>query len=250
METMDRITFYFDVVSPYAYLAFERIPQVLAGLSYEVRYQPVFSGGLWAHFGQKGPAELEPQRAWTFRHVAWLARQHGLPIQMSALHPFNSLSLLRLALEVSPPDGLPNRWVCEQMFHHVWRSEDGAADPCEPQRLATLTARLVDSAVARGLAPAPTPSDRVTRALQRATELAISLGVFDVPHFEARGRLYFGLEGLELLGCAIQGDPWFSDGTWEAAAAPRSNQTRASTHDTNGRTRQADISRLDPTEPD
>lgn len=231
---MDRITFYFDVVSPYAYLAFERIPQVLEGLSYEVRYQPVFLGGLLSHFGQKGPAQIEPKRAWTFRHVAWLARQHGLPMQMPSLHPFDSLPLLRLALRVSPPDGLPNRWVCEQIFHHVWRSGEGAADPCEPQRLASLTNRLVDSTVARGRVPQPPSSDRVKEALRHATDQAISRGVFGVPHFEAHDRLYFGLEGLELLARALQGDPWFSNGAWEEAAAPRSNSSRSMAHSGTG----------------
>ena len=75
---MKRIVFHFDVVSPFAYLAFERLPQVLQGCSYEVEYRPVLFAGLLQHWGQKGPAEIEPKRAWTFRHVHWLAQQHGI----------------------------------------------------------------------------------------------------------------------------------------------------------------------------
>ena len=41
---MKHLRFCFDVVSPYAYLAFERLPQALAGLSVEVSYQPCWSG--------------------------------------------------------------------------------------------------------------------------------------------------------------------------------------------------------------
>ena len=37
---MKELTFYFDVISPYAYLAFHQLPQVLQGLNYQVRYQP------------------------------------------------------------------------------------------------------------------------------------------------------------------------------------------------------------------
>ncbi|MBP6320444.1 MAG: DsbA family protein, partial [Rubrivivax sp.] len=62
---MQRIVFHFDVVSPFAYLAFERLPQVLQGCSYEVDYRPVLFAGLLQHWGQKGPAEIEPKRAWT-----------------------------------------------------------------------------------------------------------------------------------------------------------------------------------------
>ena len=42
---MKHLTFYFDVISPFAYLAFERLPHVLAGLSHSVSYQPVLFAG-------------------------------------------------------------------------------------------------------------------------------------------------------------------------------------------------------------
>ena len=70
---MKHLTFWFDVVSPYAYLAFERLPQAMEGLSYSVDYKPVVFGALLKHGGQKGPAEIEPKRQWTFRQVHWLA---------------------------------------------------------------------------------------------------------------------------------------------------------------------------------
>ena len=66
---MTHIDFYFDPISPYAYLAFERLPEALQGLSYSVSYRPVLFAGMLAHHGQKGPAEIEPKRAWTFRQV-------------------------------------------------------------------------------------------------------------------------------------------------------------------------------------
>jgi 2-hydroxychromene-2-carboxylate isomerase len=227
---MKRITFYLDFISPYAYLAFERLPQVLAGLSCEVRYQPVLLAGMLSHFGQKGPAEIEPKRAWTFRHVAWLAHQHGVPLQVPAEHPFNPLPLLRLALAASAPDHtpnrLPNRWTCEQIFHHVWRSEAGTQDVNDPERLAALTARLADSMAQRGHAMADPQGEPIKNALKQATQEAIAQGVFGVPHVEAGGRLYFGLEGLDLLSAALRGEPWFNSGVWDGAAVARPGVSR------------------------
>ena len=46
---MKHITFYLDIVSPYAWLAFERLPEVLEGLSYSVEYRPVLLGALLQH---------------------------------------------------------------------------------------------------------------------------------------------------------------------------------------------------------
>jgi len=81
---MKHLAFWFDVISPCAYLAFERPPQALAGLPVVIDYRPVLFAGLLNHRGQKGPAEIEPKRAWTFRHVAWLAHRHGVTLQTPA----------------------------------------------------------------------------------------------------------------------------------------------------------------------
>ena len=94
---MNRVTFWLDFISPFAWLAFERLPQVLEGCSYTVEYRPVLFAGMLQHHATKGPAEVEPKRAWTFRHVHWLAQQHGIALDTPAQHPFNPLALLRLA---------------------------------------------------------------------------------------------------------------------------------------------------------
>ena len=75
---MKHLRFYFDVISPFACIAFERLPRVLDGLSVSVDYQPVLFASMLSHWGQKGPAEIEPKRAWTFRHVAWQAHRDGI----------------------------------------------------------------------------------------------------------------------------------------------------------------------------
>ena len=83
---MKHITFYLDVISPYAYLAFEKLPEALAGHSYSVSYKPILFAALLKHHGQLGPAEIPGKREWTYRQVAWLARQNGIDLQMPAQH--------------------------------------------------------------------------------------------------------------------------------------------------------------------
>jgi 2-hydroxychromene-2-carboxylate isomerase len=203
---MKHITFWFDPISPFAYLAFERLPEALVGLSYEVEYRPVLFGALLNHWGQKGPAEIEPKRAWTFRHVHWLARRHGIPIETPPEHPFNPLALLRLAVACGP-----NRNVVEALFHHVWRGGGGSAT--DLARLAALRERL---------APARDPdSPEVKEALRALGERAIREGIFGVPTFEVDGRLFWGFDSLEMVAAAVRGDAWFDGPTWGAEGAPR-----------------------------
>jgi 2-hydroxychromene-2-carboxylate isomerase len=203
---MKQIDFWFDPISPYAYLAFEHLPQALQGCSYAVEYRPLLFAGLLGHWGQKGPAEIGPKRAWTFRHIAWLARQHGIEIQVPSVHPFNPLPLLRLAVAAGP-----NRRIVELLMRHAWRS--GGADAGDPARLAALRTEL---------APARDPdAPEVKAELRAATDAAIARGVFGVPSFELDGRMFWGLEGLPMLRAALLADPWFDGPTWDAAARPR-----------------------------
>lgn len=208
---MKHLRFCFDVISPYAYLAFERLPQALAGLSVEVSYEPLLFAGLLQHWGQKGPAEIEPKRAWTFRQVAWLAHRHGIRLDVPTQHPFNPLALQRLAIACAPTLdggalGTPSRRVCELLFRHVWQ---GGGDPNDGERLASLTVALE---------PRHDPaSDAVKQALRRATDEAAARGIFGVPTIEVDGRQFWGVDALDMLAACLRGDAWFDGPQWDAA---------------------------------
>jgi len=60
---MTHIDFHLDFVSPYAYLAFEHLPEVLEGISCEVSYRPVLLGALFKHHGHTPPVALPAKRA-------------------------------------------------------------------------------------------------------------------------------------------------------------------------------------------
>ena len=207
---MKQLTFWFDPISPFACLAFERLPQELEGLSIDVSYRPVLFAGLLRQWGQKGPAEIEPKRAWTFRHVAWLAHRHGLVLDTPAEHPFNPLALLRLLWACAPEGGTPNRRVCEAVLHHVWH---GGGDANDAARLATLAADL-----APRLDPA---GEAVKQALKDATSEAIARGVFGVPTVEVDGRLFWGLDALPMLAACLRGEAWFDGPAWDREGLAR-----------------------------
>ena len=77
---MKHITFYLDFISPYAYLAFEKLPEALMGNSYSVTYQPVLLAALLKQHGQLGPAEIAPKRDWTYRQVEGDVFHDGLAL--------------------------------------------------------------------------------------------------------------------------------------------------------------------------
>jgi len=207
------LTFWFDPISPYAWLAFEQLPQALEGLSYSVDYRPVLFAGLLQHWSQKGPAEIEPKRVWTYRDVAWRAHRQGTRLDLPARHPFNPLPLLRQALACSD-DGAINRYVAGTVLRHVW--QDGH-DALDPERLAALAADLAEQ-----IRPGQDMHSEGPKALLRAnTEAAQAAGVFGVPAFVVDGKVFWGLDGLPMLRAYLEGDDWFAGAEGEARwAAP------------------------------
>ena len=212
---MKHLDFWFDPVSPFAWLAFERLPQVLEGLSVEVSYRPILFAGLLKHWGQKGPAEIEPKRAWTFRHVHWLAHEHGIVLRTPAQHPFNPLPQLRLLLASAPLGGTPNRRACEAVLRHIWI---GGGDANDADRMAALTQEL---------APRIAPDDvSIKQALKDSTAEALALGIFGVPTIAVDGRLFWGFDALPMLAACTRGDPWFDGPAWNEEGAPRAGIRR------------------------
>lgn len=203
---MKQITFYLDFISPYAHLAFEKLPEALQGLSYAVRYKPVLFAGLLKHHGQLGPAEIAGKRDWTYRQVLWQAQASGIELKMPAQHPFNPLGLLRLAVACGT-QGTTNRYVAETVFRHVWR---GGADAADAQRLEALRQQLK---------PARDPAgDDVKAELKANTQEAIARGLFGVPTCEVDGKLFWGFDALPMLRAYLEGHAWFEGGDWETAA--------------------------------
>lgn len=204
---MHQIDFYFDFVSPYAFLAFEQLPQVLSGHSYQVRYRPLLFAGLLKHHGQRGPAEIAPKREWTYRQVLWLARSLDIDLQLPKAHPFNPLALLRLAVACGDDDGLPNRYVTETIFRHVWQ---GGGDAADAQRLRDLTQQLAPRR--------PPDGDGVKSRLRTLTDDALACGVFGVPSMRIGDKTFWGLDALPMLREYLDGSAWLSGPGWDAGA--------------------------------
>ncbi len=70
-------------------------------------------------------------------------------------------------------------------------------------------------------------SAEVKQALKDDTELAISRGVFGVPTFEVDGRLFWGVDSLEMLAAYLHGDPWFDGPGWQAPRTAIAGVVRA-----------------------
>jgi 2-hydroxychromene-2-carboxylate isomerase len=179
---MRTATWYFDFISPFAYIGLHRMKELPADLAIEFR--PVLFAAMLNHWGQKGPAELPTKRRYSYRWSQWWAGSLGIPLRYPAAHPFNPLHHLRLAIACgSKPDAV------RTIFDSIWTTGEDASDQ---RRFSVLCDEL--RVTAHALA-----APEVKEALKKNTEAAIQRGVFGVPTFEVDGELFWGADSIEFL---------------------------------------------------
>jgi 2-hydroxychromene-2-carboxylate isomerase len=179
---MHTAIWYFDFVSPFAYICLHRLQELPADLSIE--YRPVLFAGLLNHWGQKGPAELPTKRRYIYRWSHWWAHHLGIPLRYPAAHPFNPLHHLRLAIACgAKPEAI------RRIFDVIWTT---GADAADPARISSLLSELK-------LSKDELENARVKNTLRKNTDEAAQRGVFGVPTFEVDGELFWGADSIEFL---------------------------------------------------
>ena len=185
-EDAPEITWYFDTVSPFSYLALPTVEALAARRPVALR--PVVLGAVLVHWGTVGPAEVAPKRLHTYRLCQFLADRAGVPMRFPPRHPFRSIESLRLltALGATPA-------AVRTAFDFVWRE---GRDPSDPAEFAALRERLPD-AEGRGL-------DEAKAGLREATDAAVAAGVFGVPTLRIGTELFWGVDAIPMAEAYLE----------------------------------------------
>lgn len=194
---MRSIEWYFDFISPFAYLQFHMLKQLPADL--QVVFKPVLFAGLLKHWGHKGPAEIPEKRKFTYRFVQWQADRLGIPLKFPPAHPFNPIVALRLAVALDC-----EREAIGKIFDFIWREGDDVNNLHklgEVLGFDDLDALTQDAAVKNLL-------------VQNGAE-AVAQGVFGVPTFVTGGELFWGSDSLDMLGEFLKNPAKFKTGEME-----------------------------------
>jgi 2-hydroxychromene-2-carboxylate isomerase len=186
---MPPIIWYFDPISPFAYLALPSVERLAR--SHAILYRPIVFGAVLAHCGQLGPAEIPAKRLHTYRLCQFLADTAGIPFRFPPAHPFRSLDTLRLlaALDAGPA-------ATRIVMDFIWR--DGRDAIAEREGLvASVTAVPFDALIAQTGAKT---------SLRSWTDEAIAARVFGVPTLRIGNELFWGVDAIRMAEAYIN-DP-------------------------------------------
>jgi len=186
---MATVEFFYDIGSPYSYMAASQIEAIAADCKATLVWRPVLLGGVFKAVGNSPPAMLPARGVYMLRDLQRWSAYYGVQWNFPAVFPTNTLLAMR-ALTSLPKEALPA--ASHALFHAYW------VEGRDPANAEVVAAVLGPEAVARA------QEAEVKDALKAATDEAVTRGAFGVPTFFVGGEMYFGNDRLPFVEQALR----------------------------------------------
>ena len=193
---MKKVDWYFDFISPFAYLQFSQFKRFENDLS--ITIHPVVFGALLKHWGQLGPAEIVPKRIFTYRFFKWKADRLGIEYTMPPSHPFNSLPALLSCIA-----GNSTYEVTKEIFDIIYKQGEQPDQKEGREKLETLLNKYPSEY-------SELDESALKKILRTNTSRAIENGVFGVPTFVVDRQIFWGGDASDMMLDFIKNPELFS----------------------------------------
>ena len=184
-----QVEFFYDVGSPYSYLASTRIEAIASDCGATLVWRPMLVGGLFKATNNTPPAFLPARARYLGTDLLRWARFYGVPFHIK-MPPMDTLLAMR-ALSGLPDGDVPAG--THALFKAYWVDDQDLTSP------ATVAAALGEAAVARASEP------DVKARLRATTDEAYARGAFGAPTFFVDDAMYFGNDRLPFVEQHLRG---------------------------------------------
>jgi 2-hydroxychromene-2-carboxylate isomerase len=202
---MQQIEFYFDPISPFAYLGSIQIERLAARLNRQIEWKPVLIGVTILKVMGLKPLPETPLKGPYLKHDAVrLAEFFDVPFRYHGLTGINSLAALRAFVVLKERDAGLAKSLAQKIFRRLWvrglniTAADDIAEEAKDLGI-DVPALLRES-----------ETDRAKDALKRQVDAAIEAGVFGVPYFVVDGEPIWGVDRMWMV------EHWATRHTWRA----------------------------------
>ena len=191
---MKKIDFFFDLSSPYSYLAATQIQAIADRTGAEVAWRPMVLGAVFKTVGNEMPARVPNKGRWMGNDLMRWAEQYGVPFRFSSHFPVNAIKAMRLILV----DDAKAAAVTMAGFRAMWAEDRNIAEEAELRHVAEVGG--LDPATALSAIENPAVKDK----LRANTDEAIARGAFGAPTMLVGDDLYWGNDRLHHLEAALR----------------------------------------------
>ena len=188
---MKKIDFYFDISSPYSYLAHEQIKRFEKENKIKVNYMPILLGGIHQLANITAPG-LNPSRAkHMIKDLKICADWFKVKFQFNRYFPLKTINIMRGAL-VAEKEGFLNNYV-DQFYKAAWVDSLNLND-------GKILERFIKNMDINPKSFIEKLSDqKIKDDLKTKTSNAFKKGIFGAPTFIVGSKMFFGQDRLEFV---------------------------------------------------
>ena len=191
---MPALDFFYDLGSPYSYLAFTQLAGISQRTGATVRLLPVTLGGIRKATGNQFPPSA--QLVYMSEDTQRWAKKYGVRMQIPAVFPARGIQALRVCVAAEALGCHAD--AAGALFSTYWADGEDIGDPAVIAR--SLTAKGLDASALL----AASGTQEIKDGLRRNTDLALSRGVFGVPTLFVGERSFWGNDRLEFVEKELQ----------------------------------------------
>jgi len=197
-----QVEFYYDLVSPYSYLAYGQLGRICEENGAELVLRPMLLGAVHKEAGIKAPIESKLKARYQARDILRWAEYYGVALTFPEPFPFRTLKTMRAAMFLRERNELEA--FTAAAFALYWK-EDGA-----PKGIEEVDEEAPISTVARRIGADPeevlegAASPYAKQGLKDATSGALRRGVFGAPAFFVGDEMFWGNDRLHFVEAALQ----------------------------------------------
>ena len=182
------VNFYFDVISPYSYIAHKKIQKIKASQKIIFNYKPILLGGLHNLAGISAPAFNEYKMKNMKSDCELVSKKNNISFIWNSKFPINSLSIMRGYLLVSENQ---KEEYLNIFFDAYWRDNLDLTLEDEVSKL--LKVLGIDSKVFFE----QIKLQKIKDNLKELTSDAFKKNVFGAPTFTVNEKIFWGQDRLE-----------------------------------------------------
>ena len=198
---MKQVEFYYDLVSPYSYLAYGRLREICEERGAEVVLRPMLLGAVHNAAGIQAPIRIPAKGRYSGEDVHRWAAYYGLPMEFPQPFPFRSLKTMRAAMFLEASGQLEA--FTREAFALYWEENGAPSGTDEADEDAPI------SEVARRIGADPQEvlegagGQEAKDALKEVTGAAVERGVFGAPMLFVGEEMFWGNDRLHFVEAAL-----------------------------------------------